>query len=164
VIVSVAAAFVVGVAVCFLLVRSRGVLPTARRLRGASAPKRARRIRALARRVRARIAHPRRRGRSREDEPARSNEHEELARVLRQATRTAGDVHHLLRPALADIARGRLASRGVDFDAEPSRVRSLLGDELADLLEADRPLPPDFFGAGIPLNAIEAHVARLEAL
>jgi hypothetical protein len=164
VIVSLAASMVVAIAVLSLLLRARGVLPTARRLAPLVAVRRRRRGARLVGRVRAFVTTPFRRGRPRADDPPRTQEQEELNRVLRLATRTAGDVHHLLRPALVDIARGRLASRGVDLDAEPLRVRSLVGDDLADLLDPDRPLPANFFAAGIPLAEIESHVARLEAL
>jgi hypothetical protein len=164
-IVSLAAAAVVAVAVCSLLARARGVLPTAARLgsppRGGRRRGRAAR---LVRRIRDVVTAPWHRGRRRADDPPRTEEQEELTRVLRLATRSAGDAHHLLRPALADIARGRLANRGVDLDTEPERVRSLVGDRLADLLASDRPLPANFFADGIPLDEIESHVARLEAL
>jgi len=166
VIIELAAAAVVAAALVLLLVRGRAAMPTAPRLRTSRPGRRARRPRL--RRLRSRLP-GRLRGRrpAADDAPSRP-EDEELARVLRLSTRTAGDVHHLLRPVLADIARGRFVARGVDLDtalvAEPARIRALLGDELSDLLDPRRPLPDDFFGAGIPLVAIEGHVARLEAL
>ncbi len=162
--VSLAAAAVVAIAVVAFLVRARRVLPTAPPLAPTLSGSAARRLAVLARRVRVFATPPYGRGRPSADEPMRTEEQESLSRMVRLATRNAGHAHHLLRPALAEIARGRLAGQGIDFDAEPARARAALGDDLALLLAADRPLPADFFAPGIPFVEIEAYVARLEAL
>lgn len=167
--VSIAGASVVAVTLVLFLLRGRGLVPTAVPIRVATT--RRRRSGRLASGLAGRWSALRRRlpdslasllGGAIALQP--TEEQEEVARVVRLATRTAGDVHHRLRPMLDDIARGRLAAHGVDLDTQPAQARALLGDQLADLLRADREMPSNYFSPGIPLDEIASHIARLEAL
>jgi hypothetical protein len=95
---------------------------------------------------------------------ARPETVDDLARVVRLSSRSAGDVHHRLRPILREVAVVRLQVRGVDLDAEPAKAAALLGDDLVALVRADRPAPADYFAPGMPLGRLDEHLRRLEAL
>lgn len=90
---------------------------------------------------------------------------ETLERVVGFAASQAGDVHYRLRPVLRGIAAHRLrVGPGIDLDGAPGRARQLLGDDLFDLVRADRPAPDDRFGPGMSPEALRALVDRLEGV
>jgi hypothetical protein len=95
--------------------------------------------------------------------PARPAGLEQAERVVVLATVNAFDLHLRLRPRLQAIAEHRLASRrGLRLGSEEARV--LLGDELWELLQPDRPPPDDRFAPGMPLAAQSAALERLEKI
>jgi hypothetical protein len=97
--------------------------------------------------------------------PERSTSLERLERAVRISFATAGDVHFRLRPLLRDLAVERLAThRRVDLDREPDRAARLLGEELFELVRADRPRPPDQFAPGLSVRVVLGFVERLESL
>jgi len=77
---------------------------------------------------------------------------------------SAGDVHRRMRPLLREIAAVRLARRGVALDRDPSRARELLGEELWELLRADREAPTARDAPGLTLDQITVLTDRLEAM
>jgi hypothetical protein len=93
---------------------------------------------------------------------------QQLARVEREVvmgTGTAFDAHYRLRPLLRDIAEHRLATRrGLALDSGSEDVHSLLGDELWELLEPNRPRPRRHHDPGVPLRSVADAVDRLEAI
>ena len=104
---------------------------------------------------------------SRHRAPDRPPALEELERLVTFAMSRSGasDLHFRLRPLLREMAARRLrAGHGVDLDADPGRARSLLGDDLFDLVRADRPPPIDRLAPGLPADTMAAIVDRLERL
>jgi hypothetical protein len=74
------------------------------------------------------------------------------------------DLHYRLRPLLRQLAADRLYARhAFDLDREPERAQSLLGDELWDLVRADRK-PGKRTGVGIDPAVLADDVDRLERL
>lgn len=86
-----------------------------------------------------------------------------LERIVYLATVSAFDVHVRLRPRLRMIAEHRLASgRGLRVDSP--EAQDFLGDELAELLQPERPRPEDAFAPGMPLERQRAALERLERI
>ena len=99
------------------------------------------------------------------DRPEQLPDLERVERELMLAQQTAADVHFRLRPRVRRIAKQLLASRrGVDLDASPEVARGALGDELWELVRADRPVPARRDGRGVDLAASERMVTALEKL
>jgi hypothetical protein len=84
--------------------------------------------------------------------------------VVAIAVSNAADTHWRLRPLLRDVAAAALHGRGVDLDGDPAAARGLLGAEAWELVRRDRPRPADTFGPGVPADALERILARLEEL
>jgi hypothetical protein len=84
--------------------------------------------------------------------------------IVAIAVSSAGDTHWRLRPALREVATTALHGRGVDLDADPAAARRLLGDEAFELVRPDRPRPDDAFAPGIPPDALDRVLSRLEEL
>ncbi len=100
-----------------------------------------------------------------QDRPEQLPDLERVERELMLAQQTAADVHFRLRPRVRRIAKQLLASRrGVDLDASPEVARGALGDELWELVRADRPVPARRDGRGVDLAASERMVTALEEL
>jgi hypothetical protein len=75
------------------------------------------------------------------------------------------DLHRRLRPRLREVAAQRLSARhGVDLDRRPDAARVLLGDELWELVRADRPLPDELGGRRLDAAGLDRVLARLEAV
>ena len=90
---------------------------------------------------------------------------ERLERHVALARTSAYDLHYRLRPTLVEIAEARLWSqRGIDLARDPERAREALGDELYDLVRADRPAPAHSRDLGPSLEELEAAVAALERI
>lgn len=99
------------------------------------------------------------------ERPAPQEQIPELERVVRtisMATQTIFDVHYRLRPLLRDVARHRLARRGVDLDAPGGAAESLLGPDAWSLVRPDLPRPRHHFERGIELEALTRAVDALE--
>ncbi len=77
---------------------------------------------------------------------------------------TASDVHRRVRPLLRDIAAAKLARRGIGLDRDPRHARELLGEELFELVRAERPAPLTRDAPGLTLGELAAITDRLEAM
>lgn len=94
---------------------------------------------------------------------ARPGQLERVERAVTLGTAHAFDFHARLRPVLREVAAARLAvARGVDLDSPAGRAA--LGEEAWELLRADREVPDDRFGPGVPVERLERLVDRLESL
>jgi hypothetical protein len=101
------------------------------------------------------------RGRARERLP----DLERLERELTLASQTAADLHFRFRPRLRRIAARLLsARRGIDLDTQPAAARRELGDELWELVRADREAPKRRDAPGLSTPQAERIVAALEQL
>jgi hypothetical protein len=96
--------------------------------------------------------------------PAKVDSLERAENVVTIAVASAGDTHFRLRPMLREIAAAGLHGRGVDLDGDPEAARTVLGEETWELVRPDRPRPENAFGPGIPADALERVLARLEEL
>ena len=86
-----------------------------------------------------------------------------LERLVYLAAVSANDLHLRLRPRLRFVAEHRLStSRGLHVGSEEAREH--LGDELAELVRADRPRPEDPFAPGMSLERQRAALERLERI
>ncbi len=75
----------------------------------------------------------------------------------------AADLHFHLRPMLREIAAARLAARhGSDIDGP--QARAVLGEEVWEVVRADRPPPEERFAPGIPPAELDRILERLERL
>jgi hypothetical protein len=103
----------------------------------------------------------------RPDEPDQSPPIDELARIDRLVVlggANAFDLHYRLRPLLRDLAADRLsASHGVSLDGQPEQAQLLLGEELWELVRADREVGRRS-GPGVEPAALAGFVERLEKL
>jgi hypothetical protein len=101
------------------------------------------------------------------EQPEETGPIPELERIDRTVVLGAAnefDLHYRLRPLLRKLAAERLYRRhGVELDDDPDRAKPLLGDELWELVRADRKLGRRS-GPGLPPSLLAAHVARLEQL
>ena len=103
--------------------------------------------------------------RERERRPERLPDLERIERELTLACQTAADVHFRLRPRLRRVAARLLsAKRGLDLDADPPAARRVLGDELWELVRADREPPHRRDAPGLSLPESERIVAALESV
>jgi hypothetical protein len=94
--------------------------------------------------------------------PVRIAERDKLAREVQLGTQTAFDLHYRLRPTLVEIARNRLAGRGVSLESE--RARAILGDEAWEVLRPDRPAPRERNAPGIGAAELDRLVGSLERI
>jgi hypothetical protein len=85
-----------------------------------------------------------------------------LEQIVSIAQDNAFDVHVRLRPVLRQIAADRLAEHRISLDGQPQDARAALGDDLWELVRADRPPPADPRGPGLALSQLQACVATLE--
>jgi hypothetical protein len=91
----------------------------------------------------------------------------ELDRLERELTMSASrafDLHYRLRPAVREIALGRLERRGLRLDSGSAAVRELLGDQVWELVSPDREAPSDRQAAGPGLAELRQTVESLERL
>ncbi len=100
--------------------------------------------------------------------PAGAPEPVELLRVERYldlGIAGAGHAHHRLLPVLRETAAARLASRhGIELERRPEAARELLGEDVWELLDPERPAPSDRFAPGVPRKRVAAVIERLESL
>jgi hypothetical protein len=90
-------------------------------------------------------------------------ERDKLAREVGLGTQTAFDFHFRLRPVLVEIARGRLAARGIKLEDE-ARARSVLGEEAWELLRPERELPRNRNAPGLATDELGRLVGALERI
>ena len=90
-------------------------------------------------------------------------ERDKLAREVGLGTQTAFDFHFRLRPVLVEIARGRLAARGIKLE-DAARARSVLGEEAWELLRPEREPPRDRNAPGLATDELGRLVAALERI
>jgi hypothetical protein len=106
----------------------------------------------------------RKRTRRHREQPLRPADLERLERLVVTGRATAGDVHQRLRPLLQEVAAARLRPHGVWLDRSPEEARGLLGDELWELVRADRPRPSDPRARGLSVEQLSSAIERLERL
>jgi hypothetical protein len=92
--------------------------------------------------------------------PTRIAERDKLAREVELGSHTAFDFHFRLRPTLVEIARNRLAGRGIPL--EHPRARSVLGDDAWELLRPDREPPHERNAPGLGSAELNRLVTVLE--
>lgn len=67
-----------------------------------------------------------------------------------------------LRPLFRPIAAMRLARRGVDLDRHPEEARTILGEQLWELVRTDRAPGSNRVAGGISTVELESLIERLE--
>jgi hypothetical protein len=88
-----------------------------------------------------------------------------MQRELDLGVASAAHAHSRLLPLLRAAASARLATRhGIDLARRPDTARSLLGDDVWDLLRPDRPEPEDRLGPGVRRDEIAAAIEAVESL
>jgi hypothetical protein len=98
------------------------------------------------------------------EEPQPIAELDRIDRLLVLGAANEFDLHYRLRPLLRQIAAERLYGlHGVDLDRDPDRARTLLGDELWEVVRPDRKVGRRL-GPGLPAAELAGDVARLEQL
>lgn len=92
----------------------------------------------------------------------------ELLRMERElilGTANADHAHRRLLPLLRSAAAARLAARhGLKLERRPETARTLLGEDVWELLRPDRPEPKDRHGRGLPQRQIAAVIEKVESL
>jgi hypothetical protein len=96
-------------------------------------------------------------------ESVRVAERDKLERELELALQTAFDFHFRLRPTLVEIARNRLAARGVSLDNEP-RAKAVLGPDVWELLRPDRAPPRERNAPSLSTDELGSLVTALERI
>jgi hypothetical protein len=88
-----------------------------------------------------------------------------LELLVSSAATSALHVHAYLRPLLAEIASQRLAVHGRSLKTMPdSAGRSLLGEQLWELVRPERPFPHDRYSPGVSRRELAAMLDALERL
>jgi hypothetical protein len=89
-------------------------------------------------------------------------ERDKLAREVELGGQTAFDFHYRLRPTLVEIARNRLAGRGITL--ESPRARAVLGEEAWDYVRPDREPPRDRHSPGMQPDELDRVLVALEGI
>jgi hypothetical protein len=77
----------------------------------------------------------------------------------------AAHAHRRLLPLLRAAAAARLASRhGIELERRPDAARTMLGEDVWELLRPDRPEPADRHGPGVPRDQVAAAIEAVESL
>ena len=87
-----------------------------------------------------------------------------IAETLTGARASEGGVSRHLRPLFRGIAATRLARRGVDIDRHPERARQILGEELWELVRAERLRESHRFAGGVSSAGLQRLIERLEEI
>lgn len=98
------------------------------------------------------------------DPPLRPRDLERLETLVAAGRSSAADLHLHLRPLLAEIVGARLSRRGAGLSQDPAHARSLLGEELWELVRPSRPAPSDSRTPGVTLEQLAQIIERLERL
>ena len=85
-------------------------------------------------------------------------------RALTAAQASEGGVDSDLRPLVRPIAAMRLARRGVDLDRHPEAARAILGEQLWELVRADRARGSNRVAGGISTVGLQSLIERLEGI
>ncbi|HKH87861.1 MAG TPA: hypothetical protein VKA05_03520 [Acidimicrobiales bacterium] len=85
-----------------------------------------------------------------------------IERALRLGASTMGEFSRLVEPRLRVLTAARLRRSGIDL-ADTERAREQLGDSW-DLVDPNRPPPPDRMAPGVSLTAVEQLLDALERL
>lgn len=86
----------------------------------------------------------------------------QVGRALTAAQASEVGVDRDLRPLFRPIAAMRLARRGVDLDRHPEEARAILGEQLWELVRADRARGSDRVTGGISPAGLQSLIERLE--
>ncbi len=87
-----------------------------------------------------------------------------IAQTLAAAEISSFERERGLRPLLEPIVELRLARRGVVLERDPVGAEELLGRDLAELVDPQRPRSSNRAGGGTSREAVEAMIGRLEQL
>jgi len=91
-----------------------------------------------------------------------------LERVEREVVLSSGsafDLHVRLRARLRAIVEHRLAAhRGLELDAGTAETRELLGNDLWELVQPERPMPTDRLAPGLPVRRQRDLLDRVERI
>jgi hypothetical protein len=138
-------------AIWIVLVTGIALVALLRRVPRADGPQRARRFEAALRRPTA-AASP-------------SAELLRMERELELGIASAAHADRRLLPLLGAAAAARLGSRhGIELERQPAAARSLLGEDIWELLRPDRPASDDKRAPGVPRERVAAAIERLESL
>ena len=103
--------------------------------------------------------------------PARRPEDAPSLEQLRQVDKTLTaarasevGVDRDLRPLFRGIAAMHLARRGVDVDRHPGEARRILGEELWELVRAERPRGSNLVTGGVSSAGLQSLIERLERI
>lgn len=88
----------------------------------------------------------------------------QVGRALTAARASEFGVDRDLRPLFRPIAAMRLARRGVDLDRHTEKARAILGDELWELVRAERPRGSNRVAGGISAAGLQSLIERLERI
>ncbi len=88
----------------------------------------------------------------------------QVDRALTAAQASEVGVDRDLRPLFRPIAAMRLARRGVDLDRHPDEARAILGEQLWELVRADRVRGSNLVAGGISSVALQSLIERLERI
>lgn len=88
----------------------------------------------------------------------------ETERLVDAARASAGAMDRRLRPALREIAAGRLRSQGIDLQRDPERARMALSEPLWQLISPDAPPPEDRRAPGLQPAELDPLLAEVEQL
>ncbi len=96
-------------------------------------------------------------------EVVRIAERDKLEREVELGLQTAFDFHFRLRPTLVEVARNRLAGRGISL-ANEERAKVVLGAEAWDVLRPDLEMPRDRNAPGLSTDQLGRLVGALERI
>jgi hypothetical protein len=88
----------------------------------------------------------------------------QVDKTLEAARASEFGVDRDLRPLFREIAAARLARRGVDVDRHPEGARAILGEELWELVRAERPRGSNLFEGGVSPAVLQSLIERLERI
>ena len=88
----------------------------------------------------------------------------QVGRALTAAQASEVGVDRDLRPLFRPIAAMRLARRGVDLDRHPEKARAILGEQLWELVRADRARGSNLVAGGISTVGLQSLIERLERI
>jgi hypothetical protein len=103
--------------------------------------------------------------RSKKPQPREPVELLRMERELVLGNADADHAHRRLLPLLRSTAAARISARhGFELARRPEAARTLLGDDVWELLRPDRPEPADRHGPGVPRASVTAVIERVESL
>jgi hypothetical protein len=88
----------------------------------------------------------------------------QVGRALTAAQASEVGMDRDLRPLFRPIAAMRLARRGVDLDRHPENARAILGEQLWQLVRADRARGSNRVAGGISTVGLQSLIDRLEEI